>query len=242
MCCGRRAARLVLHRSHLHPPKSNPRGGILIFVFIFVLVLHLRGLLQLPYFLVGSHGCTHGPLTGRASTHCHLAKSAWAQPRRGVMAQFRFRGSLRVPYQNRPTNKTKTSFITTPCYVQKTKQDNDLYATACFLPSYGSKAANVLFRLINCFDITQFTYEVIMRMHIVSKVDASSCLFVRPAPGPLWRSVRVGVSYARSTVHCLVHVPIRPWPCLWSVAQKALTGILRRHALRPPDVTLIEMR
>ena len=46
----------VLHRSHPCPTKEQPTRGVGVFIF----VLHLRGLLQLPSFF--RCGCTHGPL------------------------------------------------------------------------------------------------------------------------------------------------------------------------------------
>ena len=121
---------LVLHRSHLHPTKEQPKRGVGVFIF----VLHLRGLLQLPSFF--RCGCTHGPLllvvisqNRRGHNHAYG----------GGMARFRLR--FRVCSMSRtkigPPKKLKNLHFMTPCYMLKTKRDMCIYDRKFSPISYG---------------------------------------------------------------------------------------------------------
>ena len=81
------------------PPKGGTRKG-----GVFIFVLFLRGLLQLPSFFVCEY--THGPLVLVV-----ISQIVVGTPTEGGMARFRlrFRGSSCL-HQNRPTKNTKSSF------------------------------------------------------------------------------------------------------------------------------------
>jgi len=72
-------------------------------------------------------------------------------PTEGDMARFRlrFRGCLRVPHQNRPTQKVQKSSFMTPFYMQRHDKTTCIHVyDSLFSPiSYDFKAADVLFCL-----------------------------------------------------------------------------------------------
>lgn len=99
--------------------------------------------------------------TRASSARGHLAKSSWAQPRRGAWPDFVFVFVFaQCPVLKSAHPKSSKVFISDPVLHAKDKTRHSVYMTASLLPSpMVSKLSMPCFVFI-CFDINQFTCEL----------------------------------------------------------------------------------
>ena len=126
------AVPLVMKRAHSTSPKAHKKGE--------------GGGPQFRAFpsWVSSFSCLRssyvGVCTGLLFLLVLISQIVVGTPTEGDMARFRlrFRGCLRVPHQNRPTQKKfKNLHFMTPCYMLKTKRDMCIYDRKFSPISYG---------------------------------------------------------------------------------------------------------
>jgi len=157
------AVPLVMKRAHSTSPKAHKKGD--------------GGGLQFRAFpsWVSSFSCLRssyvGVCTGLLFLLVFISQIVVGTPTEGDMARFRlrFRGCLRVPHQNRPTQKVQISSFYDPVLYAKTRQDQMYIRQPVFshLLWFQSCRCLVLSLHIYFFDINQFTCDVCLVSKLV---------------------------------------------------------------------------